>query len=87
MTARRAYPSDINDEERTLIAPYLTLLPTAAAEREHSMRDVFSGLCYLARNAMARAISANCSERDVANLTRLMRRFADAVQTDPAEQG
>lgn len=51
------------------------------------MRDVFSGLCYLARNAMARAISGNCSERDVADLTRLMRRFADAVQTDPAEQG
>lgn len=26
MTARRAYPSDVSDEEWALVAPYLTLL-------------------------------------------------------------
>jgi transposase len=55
MTARCAYPSDVNDEERALIAPYLTLLPEAAAQREHSLRDVFNGLRYVAPDAMARA--------------------------------
>lgn len=87
MTARCAYPSDVNDEERALITPYLTLLPEAAAQREHSLRVVFNGLRYVARDVMARAIFADWSERDAADLPQLMRRFTDAVQTDPAEQG
>jgi DNA-binding MarR family transcriptional regulator len=41
----------------------------------------------VAREAMARAIFADWADQDVADLARLMRRFADAVQNDPAEQG
>jgi DNA-binding MarR family transcriptional regulator len=41
----------------------------------------------MAREAMARTIFADWANQDVADLTRLMRRFADAVQNDPAEQG
>lgn len=40
----------------------------------------------MAREAMARAIFADWPEQDVADLVRLMRRFADAVQVDPAER-
>jgi len=41
----------------------------------------------MAREAMARMIFADWADQDVADLTRLMRRFADAVQNDSAEQG
>lgn len=41
----------------------------------------------MARGAMAHTIFADWSDQDVADLARLMRRFADAVQNDPAEQG
>lgn len=41
----------------------------------------------VARDAMARTIFADWAEQDVADLARLMRRFADAVQNDPAEKG
>ena len=44
MTVRRAYPSDVSDEEWALVAPCLTLLPEAAAQREHSLSEVFDGL-------------------------------------------
>ncbi len=40
MQSRRAYPSDVSDEEWALVAPYLTLLPETAAQREHSLRGV-----------------------------------------------
>ncbi|MDD1449993.1 MarR family winged helix-turn-helix transcriptional regulator [Sphingomonas sp. H160509] len=38
------------------------------------------------REAMARTIFADWADQDVTDLVRLMRRFADAVQKDPAEQ-
>lgn len=38
------------------------------------------------REAMARTIFADWADQDVTDLVRLMRRFADAVQNDPAEQ-
>lgn len=41
----------------------------------------------VAREAMARTIFADWADQDVADLARLMRRFADAVQNDLAEQG
>ncbi len=47
MLFRRAYPSDVSDEEWALIAPYLTLLPETATQREHSLREVFDGLRYV----------------------------------------
>ncbi|TCP65583.1 MarR family transcriptional regulator [Sphingomonas sp. PP-CE-1G-424] len=41
----------------------------------------------MTRETMARRIFADWKKQDVSDLTRLMRRFADAVQNDPAEQG
>ena len=43
-TCRKPYPSDVTDEEWALVAPYLTLLPETAGQREHSLREVFNGL-------------------------------------------
>ncbi len=45
--ARKPYPSDVSDEEWALVAPYLTLLPEAAGQREHSPCEVFNGLRYI----------------------------------------
>ncbi len=36
-----------------LIAPYLTLLPETAAQREHSLREAFNGLRYIVRYGVA----------------------------------
>jgi transposase len=41
---RKAYPSDVSDEEWALMAPYLTLMREEAPQREHSLRAVFNGL-------------------------------------------
>ncbi|MHB0871033.1 MAG: transposase, partial [Chloroflexota bacterium] len=32
---RKAYPSDVSDEEWAFVAPYLTLLPLDADHRKH----------------------------------------------------
>ena len=47
MSARKPYPSDVSDDEWALVAPYLTLLPEVAGQREHSLREVFNGLRYV----------------------------------------
>jgi transposase len=44
---RKPYPSDVSDEEWSLVVPYLTLLPEDAGQREHSLREVFNGLRYI----------------------------------------
>lgn len=49
MNERRAYPSDVSDEEWAFVAPYLTLMTEEAPQREHSLREVFNGLRYLVR--------------------------------------
>jgi transposase len=46
---RKAYPSDITDEEWALVAPYLTLMTEEAPQRSHSLREVFNGLRWLVR--------------------------------------
>jgi transposase len=46
---RKPYPSDVSDEEWAFVAPYLTLMTEAAPQREHSLREVFNGLRWLAR--------------------------------------
>src|SRR5688500_9667840 len=46
---RRAYPSDVSDEEWALVAPYLTLMTEEAPQREHPLREVFNGLRYIVR--------------------------------------
>src|ERR687898_2868500 len=47
ISTRKPYPSDVSDEEWALVAPYLTLLPEEAGQREHSLREVFNGLRYI----------------------------------------
>jgi transposase len=53
MPSRKPYPSDVSDEEWALVAPYLTLLPEEAGQREHPLREVFNGLRYLVRYGVA----------------------------------
>jgi transposase len=50
---RKAYPSDVSDEEWALVAPYLTLMTADAPQREHSMREVFNGLRWIVRAGAA----------------------------------
>jgi transposase len=46
---RRAYPSDVSDDEWAFVAPYLTLMTEDAPQREHPLREVFNGLRYIVR--------------------------------------
>jgi transposase len=46
---RKAYPSDVSDEEWAFIAPYLTLMSESAPQRVYSLREVFNGLRWLVR--------------------------------------
>lgn len=46
---RKPYPSDVSDEEWSLIAPYLTLKREDAGQREPSLREVFNGLRHIAK--------------------------------------
>ena len=49
---RKAYPSDVSDDEWAFVAPYLTLMNEAAPQREHSLREVFNGLRYIVHTGM-----------------------------------
>jgi transposase len=51
-TARKSYPSDVSDEEWSLAASYLTLLPEGSRQREYSLREVFNGLRYVVRTGI-----------------------------------
>ena len=46
---RRAYSSDVSDEEWAFIAPYLTLMKQSAPQRVHDLREVFNGLRWVIR--------------------------------------
>src|SRR5579883_141093 len=46
---RKAYPSDVSDDEGALVAPYLTLLPEDAGQRRYPLREVFNALRWLVR--------------------------------------
>jgi transposase len=46
---RKAYPSDVSDEERALVAPYLTLMTEDAPQGDFPLREVFNGLRYIVR--------------------------------------
>ena len=46
---RKAYPSDVKDDEWEFVAPYLTLMNEEAPQREYSLREVFNGLRWLVR--------------------------------------
>jgi transposase len=47
--SRKAYPSDVSDEEWAFVAPYLRLIRDDAPQREHSLREVFNGLRWIIR--------------------------------------
>src|SRR6195952_3141593 len=49
-TGRTPDPSDVSDEEWTLVAPYLSLLPEEAGQRIHSLREVFNGLRFILKS-------------------------------------
>jgi transposase len=46
---RKAYPSDVSDEEWAFAAAYLTLMREDAPQRDYSVREVFNGLRWIAR--------------------------------------
>jgi transposase len=50
---RKAYPSDVSDDEWALVAPYLTLRTEDAPQREHSLREVLNGLRWIVRAGAA----------------------------------
>ena len=49
---RKAYPSDVSDEEWAFVAPYVTLMDEDAPQRTHSLREVFNGLRYVVHTGM-----------------------------------
>lgn len=49
MTGRKPYPSDVADDEWSLVAPYLTLVREDAGQRQHPLRELFNGLRYVVR--------------------------------------
>ena len=46
---RKAYPSDVTDEEWHFVAPYLSLISEDSSQRTHSLREVFNGLRWMLR--------------------------------------
>jgi len=50
--SRRAYPSDVTDDEWAFVAPYLTLMKEDAPQRDYPLREVFNGLRYVVRTGM-----------------------------------
>jgi len=51
--ARKPYPSDVTDDEWAFAVSYLTLMDEDAPQREHSLREVFNALRYVARGGQA----------------------------------
>ena len=46
---RKAYPSDVTDDEWVFVALYLTLMTEEAPQRDYSLREVFNGLRWIVR--------------------------------------
>ena len=46
---RKAYPSDVTDDEWAFVGPYLTLMTEDAPQRIHTLREVFNGLRWIVR--------------------------------------
>lgn len=47
---RKAYPSDVSDDEWAFAAAYLTLMREDAPQREYDLREVFNGLRWIMRS-------------------------------------
>ena len=52
-TSRKPYPSDVSDEEWSLVVRYLTLMKEDPPQREYPMRELFNGLRYVIRYGIA----------------------------------
>jgi transposase len=56
---RKAYLSDVSDDEWAFVAPCLTLMTEEAPQREYSLREVFNGLRYIVHTGMQWRFMAN----------------------------
>jgi len=52
LPTRKAYPTDVSDEEWAFVAPYLTLMSEEARQRRHDLREVFNGLRFIVRSGL-----------------------------------
>jgi transposase len=50
---RKPCPSDVSDDEWSLVAPYLTLMKEDAPQREYPLRELLNALRYLVRYGIA----------------------------------
>ena len=48
-TRRKAYPSDVSDDEWVFCAPYLTLMKEKSPQRIYSLREIFNALRWFIR--------------------------------------
>src|SRR5215211_4735181 len=46
---RKAYPTDVSDEEWAFVTPYLTLMTPHAPQRVYDLREVFNALRWIVR--------------------------------------
>jgi transposase len=53
MATRKAYPSDVSDQEWTFVAPYLALVREDAPQRYYDLREVLNGLRWIVRTGSA----------------------------------
>jgi transposase len=51
--ARKPHPSNVSDDEWSLVVPYLTVMCEKAPQREHPLRELFNGLRYVIRYGIA----------------------------------
>ncbi len=69
--SRKAYPSDVSDDEGAIVAPYLTLIQVSAPQREYALREVFNGLRWIARAGAAWCMMPNDLRRGLRSTTKL----------------
>ncbi len=53
MSTRKAYRTDVSNEEWGFVAPYLRLMREDAPQRGYSLREVFHGLRYVAKTGVS----------------------------------
>jgi len=56
---RKAYASDVSDDEWAFAAPYLTLMSEGAPQRDYPLREVFNGLRWMIRAGAPWRMMAN----------------------------
>src|SRR5919108_5341661 len=49
MEPRKAYPTDVSDDEWAFAAPYLALMTPEAPQRDYELREVFNALRWVVR--------------------------------------